>query len=414
MKDNPFISSNFVSKWRKHFIPNTPVTAFKELKSLSFYKNKTLPIYINLGRNHTKGLSYKLSESPDQSLNQKVFLIYDVPSFESCEKYIPQKNIKVIKAKQYPGYLIDLEKFKDINAYLQDTFSKSSRYKLKKYWKRLELCFPIEYTMHIGQIDKEHYDYLFDCFYALLIKRFENKQIYNNNLDPEEWEFYRDMAYPMILAKQASLFVIYNENVPIGITLNFVNGTTLIDAITVFDTDYSKFHLGSVTILKQIEWCLNNNFKKFDFSKGHFDYKDRWSNQVYHFNYHIIYDSSSLLYSTLAKSIYLFYKLKQYLRTLGINTLLHQYRYQFTKNTKDEDSRSYSFTPIAKDEIPDGFVQLKNPFTETNLPKSALFDFLYLNQTKSKDLEVFSPSNRKEYLLKAGNKKALVAITSDE
>ena len=41
----------------------------------------------------------------------------------------------------------------------------------------------------------------------------------NNNLYPEEWAFYHDVAFPMILEKKASLFVVYETSNPIAVTL---------------------------------------------------------------------------------------------------------------------------------------------------------------------------------------------------
>ena len=68
----------------------------------------------------------------------------------------------------------------------------------------------------------------------------------------------------------------------LGCELNF-SEDTLFDAITVFDIDYSKFHLGSITIMKLIEWCIENEIKILDFSKGYFEYKRRWCTKIYDF-----------------------------------------------------------------------------------------------------------------------------------
>ncbi len=65
------------------------------------------------------------------------------------------------------------------------------------------------------------------------------------------------MAYPLILEKKASLFVIYNKETPMAITYNYHTEDTLIDAITVFDIDYSKFNIGYVNNLKLLNWCFD-------------------------------------------------------------------------------------------------------------------------------------------------------------
>ena len=127
------------------------------------------------------------------------------------------------------------------------------------------MCFDIKYKMFWGDISKEEYDYVFNHFKQLLTKRFLDKQTVNNNLNSDEWDFYYDVAYPMILEKKASLFVIYHDAKPIGVTLNYLSEEILFDAITVFDIDYAKFHLGSINIMKLIEWCLERNFMALDF-----------------------------------------------------------------------------------------------------------------------------------------------------
>src|SRR5690606_33258209 len=287
---------------------------FNFIKNLHFYKPGALPLYINAGRNHTKGISYILNDSTHNDFRKKAFLVYDVPEFFNVNTSITNKRLKIHKIKQYKGFLIDLKAHKNFDEYMLSTFKKSSRYKLNKYKKRLELCFNIKYKMLYGkETPKEEYDFVFEKFKELLEKRFSEKKVNNNNLNPKEWNFYYDVVYPMILEKKASLFVIYDGDIPIGVTLNYFSEDTVFDAITVFDIDYAKFHLGSVTIMKLIEWTIDNKFRYFDFSKGYFDYKKRWANKEYDFEYHLYYDKSSILSSTLARSIASYFKFKQYL-----------------------------------------------------------------------------------------------------
>ena len=64
--------------------------------------------------------------------------------------------------------------------------------------------------MFWGDIEKSTYDELFKVFQLLLKKRFDQKQVINNNLAPKEWAFYLEVAFPMILNKSACLFVVYD------------------------------------------------------------------------------------------------------------------------------------------------------------------------------------------------------------
>jgi len=402
MKDNPFTSDIFTNIWSKHFDHAAQGIRFSFIKNLLFLKHKYLPIYFNYGKTHTKGISYSLNKHNISDIRKKTFLIYDVPTYFNVVTEIENKNLRFNRIKQYPGYLIELQSFEDVNHYMQTTFSKSSRYKLKKYKKRLELCFDIKYKMYSGDISKDSYDHIFDHFKTLLEKRFAEKQIRNNNLDPAEWNFYYDVSYPMILAKKAGLFVIYDGDKPIGVTLNYLSGEILFDAITVFDTDYAKFHLGTVTIMKQIEWCLLNDIQILDFSKGHFEYKERWATKKYLFEYHIYFDRNSLLSHIIAFSLKLFLNLKQELRKRHVNEMIHKLTFQL-KNRKQPLKVGYTYSLI-DDNTPITSPQLKqiDHFSKDfEFLKSAIFDFLYLNQENHQMLHVYQVINEPNtYILK--------------
>jgi len=190
IKRNPFISSVFASKWLCHFNANRPWFKFKFIDGLTFFKPSFLPIYINTGRNLTKGISYSLNPRNDSNFTKSVILIYDVPSYYDLDNCNFSENLKLHRIKQYPGYLVELERFDGLDDYLETVFSKKSRSKLNRYQKRLELCYDIRYEMFYGDISKREYDFIFNNFKKLLEKRFIDKQITNNNLHPEEWDFY--------------------------------------------------------------------------------------------------------------------------------------------------------------------------------------------------------------------------------
>ena len=118
----------------------------------------------------------------------------------------------------------------------------------------------------------------------------------------------------MIQSKQASLFVIYDNKKPISITLRFHSNKIIFDTITVFDIDYQKFRLGSLSIIKMLDWAFKNNFKIFDLCKGHLDYKEKWSNIRYSVDNHIIYNKGFIyIEKIILFAYYLFQKLKQHL-----------------------------------------------------------------------------------------------------
>jgi len=414
MKDNPFVSDTFTQIWAKHFNEDKPVYKFGFLNGLSFTKSLGLPFYINIGKNHTKGVSYSCDDRNETDFKGKVFLIYDIPTYFDLGLYNDHKYLGLTKIKQYPGFLVDLKNYSDFDHYFSSTFSKSSRYKLNKYKKRLESCFDISYRMFFGAMDREQYDAIFGHFKLLLEKRFLDKGTTNNNLDPKEWNFYTEVAYPMILEKKASLFVIYNGDIPIGVTLNYFSETILFDAITVFDIDYEKFHLGSVTIMKLIEWSIDNKVECFDFSKGYFDYKKRWSSREYDFEYHVYYDRSSILSTTLARTIALYFNFKQYLRDKDLNTKFHDLTFRLrNRKTKEVESENYQFLPMEAETIKENYIAIGRDGNEWNRLKPIFFEFLYLNNESLKDLRIKKNilENHK-FVLEGREKKAMLTVQS--
>ena len=335
IQQNPFTSSTYTKIWCQHFIKDKALYAFDFIEGISFLKMPVLPVYVNIGQKVTKGMSYVINvNASSNDFKNKVILIYDVPEYFNIENSILPKKIKLIKIKQYPGFLTNLESYPDFNSYFSSTFNKKSRYKLKSYKKNLENSFNVSYKHFYGDISNEDYQIVFDEFNTLLKKRFEDKQETNNNLDPKEWDFYKDSTYQLIQEKKASLFVIYQDTKPIAISLNYFSESILFFAMTVFDIDYQKFNIGKVHLMKLYEWSFQNKIKIFDLSKGYYDYKDRWANLNYNFEHHIYYNSNSIMATLLARNLQLFFELKQFLRDLKLNVFIHKitYRFKFNKS----------------------------------------------------------------------------------
>ena len=243
--------------------------------------------------------------------------------------------------------------------------------------------------MFYGEITKEDYDHIFDAFKELLEKRFTDKQIANNNLNPDEWTFYYDVGLPMIHAKKASLFVVYEGSNPIAITLNYFSKKILFHGITVFDIDYSKFHLGKIALLNLFSWCFENNIHIFDFSKGHFDYKTHWMNKAYDFEYHVYYNTSSIISRMLASTIKSYFTLKQFLRDKKVNKVLHQLSFWFKNNTNQSKSKSkFSFTETAKVYQESELLKIEFLSDDHAALRSIANEFLFLNSERLKDLTI--------------------------
>ena len=127
-KLNTFSTYTFQKIWKKHFIPDKLIKKFQFIEGVNFYKSKFFPAYFNVGKNLTKGNNYKIYDYKD--FKNKIFIIYDVlPHLKDDSNKLP-KNINILKSYQYPGFLIDLTKFSNIDEYLLKTFSKNTRMKI--------------------------------------------------------------------------------------------------------------------------------------------------------------------------------------------------------------------------------------------------------------------------------------------
>jgi hypothetical protein len=258
--------------------------------------------------------------------------------------------------------------------------------------------------MYFGNIDKTVYNQLFEDFLNLLDKRYSEKQIIYNNMQPDEWNFYKDVAYPLILEKKASLFVIYDNNRPIAITYNYHTEDAVIDAITVFDIDYSKFNLGYVNNLKLLDWCFKHKVKTLDFSKGFFDYKSRMCSLKYNFEYHIIYNKKSVSSKLKANLYFYFLELKLYLRNKGINSKFHKLNHVFKNGRNSKPAIEINIINLEK--LPDlneiESIDIKE-VAKYDFLKKHINDFLYLVTKPYHEIKIYKLKNQKDTYILSSN-----------
>ncbi|MCF8273414.1 MAG: GNAT family N-acetyltransferase [Flavobacteriaceae bacterium] len=406
------MSKEFSSVWCKHFNTKQNTFTFNSLKDLSFFKSPIASLFINVGKNLTKGISYQIAEGSSCDLKGKVCFIYDVPEYAISNPIQTPNNIKIKRIQQYPGFLIHLDQHINFDDYFKKTFSKSSIQKFKRYQKRLETCFDLNEKMLMGsQVEKAEYEAVFNHFHRLLTKRFEDKQITNNNLNPKEWLFYKEVAYPLLITNKAALHVLYDGETPISVRLLYFSESIIFDAITVFDIDYTKFHLGKIAIMKMLEWSFKSPYKTFDFSKGYFDYKESWSDLKYVFEYHIWYDSKSLTASVLAHTLALLFKAKQYLRDKNIHEKLHKATFLLKQPRKNQTQ--VNVLPYESLEIHEPSLQKVDAVHELGFLKKHLVEFQFLNSEHQKNLSLYQiPNQHKElYLIKGKTNQQILAVS---
>ena len=331
MIDNPFLSKTYKTIWLKYFGSDKREHLFNSFNDLSFIKHSRFPIYYNVGKNITNGMSYVLSDlKVNTDFKKRVFLIYDVPDYFKIDTNTQNTSLKINKIRQYKGFLEDIKEFDDFDNLFLKIKSKR-RGGLRKKKEHLEHCFNITYKHYYGEIDKEEYDGKMLVFKDLIAKRFGDLGLDNDILN--DWEYYDELIYKMVVEKRALLSTVEDNGVPIAISFSFLSDNILFYSTPTFDIDYLKFNLGHTSIMELLKWCFDNNITVFDFSKGEYDYKKRWANKEYNFSHHVIYDTKSIKASVFGIYLTNYFKLKQYLRDKKINLLYSKWKY-FLKHIK--------------------------------------------------------------------------------
>ncbi|WP_445381927.1 GNAT family N-acetyltransferase [Robiginitalea sp. IMCC43444] len=244
------------------------------------------------------------------------FQIMDVPDYLKYSLNDKAGSVSIKSLKQYNGYVLDLTNIQSTEDYTLQHLSKASRNKVSYKLRKLERLHDITYKFYWGKMDRGVFDTLFDKFYELLEKRFEEKKSDNRYLS--QWKDIASLTYPKILNKTASLFVLFDGQKPINFGLNFHLGDILFAYIQTFDTDYGKYSMGDISMLKYIEWCLQNKISTFDLSMGATSYKLRWSNHQYTFHYLLLYSDQYWSHLLWVKVMSFKLKTKQYLRDRNI------------------------------------------------------------------------------------------------
>lgn len=407
MDNYPFFCKNFTSNWLKYFSNNPNAFSFGFIGPIKFVKSKFSLFYYNVGKNITNGTYYDLNVE-EKDYKGKVFLIYDVLSYLSKEDKLKNPNLKIKQVVQYSGHLSRMDNFENFNEYFSAQFSAKSRNNLRKYQKRLDQNFSTKFNIFFGEISREDYEDIFEKMIGLIGKRFGQLGLDNNILNLKD--YYYDLAYDMICNKEASLYVLYQEDEPIAISLCFLSQSHLFFAITTFDTDFRRYNLGHVLIMNIMDWCYNNNISVFDYSKGTYDYKLRWANESYNFENHILYDSKSLKAIITGNYLYAYFRFKQFLRDLNINKLYSKIKYLIKKKPQIENRKGFVIETLdIKDFNGSKYNEVSKSSSSYDRVKPIIYDIIYSKPQPISDIVVFECSRADVFIFKG--KDGLSKIT---
>ncbi|UII76132.1 GNAT family N-acetyltransferase [Flagellimonas sp. HMM57] len=307
-------------------------------------------------------------------------------------------NFKTVKHQLVKGYAIDLTHIEEVDSYVKLKFKKNAK-NIRRSIKRLETSFPIKYHLYHGNITKEEYDRLFDSLLTMIKKRFKQRNETSKQL--AQWNETLNATYGLIKQNRASIFVIYNANEPIEISVNYHRDKIFYSAISSFDIDYFKFGLGHVEIYKQLIWCFENDYHYFDMGWGDLEYKNRWCNKTYLFEQFLLYEKKSLIGKLVSSITNTKVRTKNYL--ISKNVHLHVKNLKKTVRrylNASQEPISFSFHDLSNETIlPKKAVNLQN--TKNTFIRRMVYDFLYTNLEHVDDIKVYQNfnSDREYYIL---------------
>lgn len=352
-----------------------------------------------------KPLKNDISNDKKPSSKNKIYYITYVPLFAEINL---NSRFKKRSFNRFNGFLIHLENFDSIHDYMSKQFGAKSRSKIRSYVKRLETCFNISYKVYFGEIDEEVYENLFTELALMIKSRFDQRGEEHQAM--EDWNYYKTTTLKNILNKNASLFVIYDNEKPIDICINYHYEHIILNSIRAFDIDYSKFRLGYIDIYKQVEWSFENNITIFDLGPGILTYKEQWCNVIYKFKNYLIYNKRSPIITVFSLFLLLFYKLKIFLDSKKIvldkentNKDAVNIKVKGTLAQKEQIEIEEINIPT-KTELKQGYIKIDFELKEFSFLRNVIYDYLYLNFDHKNRVRVYKSNNQPRLFILIGKK----------
>lgn len=379
--------------------------------NFDFYTGRRVYRFYHNIHNRTIDEDYINSAEEIQDCHKEdIIVVNNIPAYLDARLKKNNRTYKVFRLCYLNGYLVNLEKFIDLDDYMKAQFGAKSRSRLRGFVKRLEICFNIQYKMYFGEISKKEFAFLMDTLEKMISKRFLQRGDTHESL--KEWNYYKNSAYGMILEKKASLFVIYDGDKPIVISLNYHHQNILLGKMKSYDIDYSKFRLGSIDIIKLLEWCFNNNYTILDFSYGDLDYKRTWCNSVYMYEHHVLYKYKKVLKQICAYIIFQILKLKAFFKKRKMDKLYHNIKRKIRgRSMKNQVNINTSFrieyfSNIAFNDASIYPIDINQ--NEFAFLRKTVYDFQYLGFESTENVKTFKMSDASNSYIIHGKEKSIM------
>jgi hypothetical protein len=108
----------------------------------------------------------------------------------------------------------------------------------------------------------------------------------------------------------------------------------------------------------------------------------------YYFEYHILYDTNSLISKILAYLYFKFYTLKAFLRAKNINNKIHKLTY-LLKNKKTQSTK-YELTELEILPNINGLTEINNKAEPFSFLNKFICDYLYVVSKHRNEIKVYS------------------------
>ncbi|MDO5980463.1 GNAT family N-acetyltransferase [Flavivirga spongiicola] len=393
-----------------------------KLININFYKDfsekNRIPYFYENVYNKISLQDYFNKKKAKSSLHKKgVIAINFIPPYFDLKFRKSDKIHGFFKVFTHYGFLADFKGYSSFSEYFKSQVKAKRRKSLKSQLRKLETCFNLSHKVYLGKIDKSHYAFLLEELRILIKRRF----IQRGGVHPflNNWSFYKESAYSMLIDKKACLFVIYDGEKPIAISLNYLHQNIFVGAIDSYDIDYSKFSPGNIMILKKIEWSLLNNYKIFNMGYGDLKYKREWCNTVYKYESHILFKKNSSLSKLVAYLVSRLILLK--INFKQKNKPIQDHFLNFLKKNKKilniNHHVSYMDYLDATNLITSkNTVKLDINKDENAFLRKHVYNFQYSNSENSKDIDVFMVVNDIEsdsYIIKGKTNCCILNYTKD-
>lgn len=339
---------------------------------------------------------------------QSTHIYTDVPDYMNVSFFQNDSGAYKKSVATFEGSYIDLSKYEDLHHFLKTKLSPKRVSKLRAYKRTLEQVFSIEYQYYYGTIDDSTYDQLMSSLKRMISKRFNERQLEHMALT--EWDTFEEQGKKLIQEKRAALIVIYHKDRPIHISFNYIWEKLVFGYVRGFDIDYSKFYLGYIDIMLQLDWCFKHQFKIYDLLRENLTYKLRFADYTYLYRTHIVCTQKPIYKNLTALLSWLSLSLKFDVYYPGIGKLKGLYhKIPFLPKGQRTIKPLYHFEDVLEEERTRIEKQQLEPIKidsghKDNL-KRAAYHFLYISKDKLENLEVYREVGNSDSFFMVGTKK---------